>query len=393
MIDQAQRLSDLCIGDIEKIKPEKEPDKTFWYIDISSVDNIEKKIVSPTLTIGRSASVRARQIVRKNDVLVSTTRPNLNAVALVGEKYNGEICSTGFCVLRCDSELDPEYLFFFVRSNLFVESLSNLVQGALYPAVTNKQVLMQLIPWPPISLQREIAAKAKEQLAELDKARKAMEIQLRDVCLLESRILYNIFNGLDSMPKDKIGEMAETKSGSTPARSDKRYWESAEIPWVKTGEVAYIPISKTEECISRVALDECPMKLLPPKTVLVAMYGQGKTRGQSAILEVEAATNQACFAILPNDTWEPEFLYLWLKRSYNDLRELSNNRGGNQANLNGGLLNAFKVPTIPKNEQREIVKKINTALQEVGRIKKSCEASLSEINAMPGRILTRAFEM
>jgi len=109
------------------------------------------------------------------------------------------------------------------------------------------------------------------------------------------------------VPRKVLGDHTPTTSGSTPSRSDKRYWEPAEVPWVKTGEVAFAPITRTEEAISKVALAECSLTLLPPKTVLVAMYGQGKTRGQSAILEMAATTNQACFAILPNDTWEPEF--------------------------------------------------------------------------------------
>jgi type I restriction enzyme S subunit len=90
------------------------------------------------------------------------------------------------------------------------------------------------------------------------------------------------------------------------------------------------------------------LSILPPKTVLVAMYGWGKTRGQCAILEVEATTNQACFAILPNATWNSDFLFYWFMLSYQDLRSLSENRGSNQANLIGGLLNALTIPAPPK---------------------------------------------
>ena len=149
------------------------------------------------------------------------------------------------------------------------------------------------------------------------------------------------------------GDYAQTTSGSTPARGKKDYWQPAEIPWVKTAEVTFRSITSAEESISKIALAECSLTLLPPNTVLVAMYGQGKTRGQSAILEISATINQACFAILPNETWVPEFLHLWLTANYQNLRGLSEGRGGNQANLNGALLNALKVPAPTKQPPAE----------------------------------------
>jgi len=132
---------------------------------------------------------------------------------------------------------------------------------------------------------------------------------------------------------------------------------------------------------------------LPPKTILVAMYGQGKTRGQSAILEIPATTNQACFAILPNDTWETDFLDLWLKSSYQELRDLSEDRGGNQANLNGALLKALEVPAPSRVEQREIVARIAGALTEINALEISSKLTLEEINHLPERILKQTFEM
>lgn len=129
-----------------------------------------------------------------------------------------------------------------------------------------------------------------------------------------------------------------------------------------------------------------------PKTILVAMYGQGKTRGQSAILEIPATTNQACFAILPNDTWAPDFLYLWLKSSYQDLRDLSADRGGNQAALNGALMNALEVPAPSKTEQQHIVARIQAAMAEIDAMEDASKAALEDINRLPSRVLAQAFK-
>jgi type I restriction enzyme S subunit len=186
-------LNNLCERNIASINPKAKPDKEFWYVDISAVDNTTKKITSPWRINGKSASVRARQIVHQNDVIVSTTRPNLNAVAIVPSELHGEVCSTGFCVLRCGPELDPDYLFSFVQSKMFVDLLVDLVQGALYPAVTDKQIFIQSIPWVPLNQQRQIAAKLKAQLAEVETARKAAEMQLAEIKRLPTRLLAQAF--------------------------------------------------------------------------------------------------------------------------------------------------------------------------------------------------------
>jgi len=186
-------LSDLCQRPVSSTDPKRKPEHEFWYVDISSVDNTTKRIASPRRVKGRDASVRARQLMHVNDVLVATTRPNLNAVALVPEQYDREICSTGFCVLRAGPELDPEYLFYCVQSPGFVESLVDLTQGALYPAVTDRQVLAQTIPWLCVDDQRQIAARLKAQLAEVETVRQAAQTQLAEINRLPQRLLAHAF--------------------------------------------------------------------------------------------------------------------------------------------------------------------------------------------------------
>ena len=240
--------------------------------------------------------------------------------------------------------------------------------------------------------QKTIAARLKAQLAEVETARQAAQAQLDDTRLLRGRLLKALFSELDAGPKKTLGDCAETTSGSTPSRSNKQYWQPTEIAWVKTGEVAFAPITATEEAISKLALAECSLSLLPPKTILIAMIGQGKTRGQSAILEIPAATNQNCFAVKPNDTWEPDFLFLWMKSSYQDLRDLSADRGGSQAALNGALLKALQVPAPSKTEQQRIVARIQVTMAEVDAMEQASQAALQDINRLPSRVLAHAFD-
>jgi type I restriction enzyme, S subunit len=99
----------------------------------------------------------------------------------------------------------------------------------------------------------------------------------------------------------RIGEICDLKSGGTPNRSKAEYWKNGHIPWVKTGEVDYCVINDTEEKITTAGLADSSARLFPSGTLLMAMYGQGITRGKVAILGIEAATNQACVAIIPPD--------------------------------------------------------------------------------------------
>jgi type I restriction enzyme S subunit len=164
-------------------------------VDISSVDNQRKVITEARPLPGKAAPSRARQVIRTNDVLVATTRPNLNAVALVPPDLDNQITSTGFCVLRSNGEIEPEYLFAFVRTPAFVRSLSDLVKGALYPAVTDGQVRAQRLPLPPLPDQRRVAARLREQLSAVAEARAAVQAQSQAFDTLTAALLREAFDG------------------------------------------------------------------------------------------------------------------------------------------------------------------------------------------------------
>lgn len=143
--------------------------------------------------------------------------------------------------------------------------------------------------------------------------------------------------------------------GGTPLRSVDAYWSGGTIPWVKTGEVNYSVIRSTEERITQAGMDNSSARLLPPGTLLIAMFGQGVTRGRVAILGIEAACNQACAAVRPrNDRIDTRFLYHLLTSKYEELRQLAH--GGQQQNLNIDIVRNFQV-AVPQSreEQGEIV--------------------------------------
>ena len=168
---------DTTIGDVVVPKVEQRTpsaDEDFIYIDISSVDRVAKKIVNSQILSGKDAPSRARQVVTSGDVLVSMTRPNLNAVAMVSKDLDGQIASTGFDVLRAKN-IESRWLYYLVRTNDFVTAMSDLVQGALYPAVRPRDIRNFIIPLAPLNEQKRITEKLDTLLAHMDSCQTHLE--------------------------------------------------------------------------------------------------------------------------------------------------------------------------------------------------------------------------
>jgi type I restriction enzyme, S subunit len=154
---------------------------------------------------------------------------------------------------------------------------------------------------------------------------------------------------------ERVADSNAVSSGGTPSRAKPEYWTGGTIPWVKTTEVNYSIITKTSEHITQRGLEESAAKLLPVGTVLLAMYGQGMTRGKVGILGIEAACNQACAAIQPNsDALDSRYLYHYLASQYDEMRQLAH--GGQQQNLNLDIVGDFPI-NYPKDRkaQAEVV--------------------------------------
>lgn len=154
-----------------------------------------------------------------------------------------------------------------------------------------------------------------------------------------------------------IEDIATVTSGGTPSRNNKSYWNGT-IPWVTTAEVGFGTILDTSEKITEEGLKNSSAKLFPINTILMAMYGQGKTRGKVGKLGIEATTNQACAAILLNEGYVVDYYFQFLMSRYDHIRDLSNS--GSQENLSGGIVKSIQVPVPPLPEQKKIAQILST---------------------------------
>lgn len=166
-----------------------------------------------------------------------------------------------------------------------------------------------------------------------------------------------------------LGELSEISSGGTPNRANQHFWNGS-IPWVSTALIDFNLIDRAEEYITEEGLKNSSAKLYPVGTLLMAMYGQGKTRGKIAILNIEASTNQACASIVTNkEVLNHLFAFQNLSKRYSEIRDLSNQ--GGQENLSGGIIKKINIsfPSVPEQQKiadflTQIDNKINQLSQK-----------------------------
>jgi type I restriction enzyme S subunit len=151
-----------------------------------------------------------------------------------------------------------------------------------------------------------------------------------------------------------IGTFAECLSGATPKTDVADYWESGTIPWMSSGEVNNRVIKSVKATITQQGYDSCSTKMVPQNTVVVALAGQGKTRGMVAITRIPLCTNQSLCAIVTDETVDGDFLYHFLRSQYQQLRSVSSG-DGMRGGLNLAMIRAYRIPVPPLKVQREIV--------------------------------------
>jgi type I restriction enzyme S subunit len=299
----------------ETTDPTKDPEGEFDYIDISGIDRKTKCIVSTSRLRGNEAPSRARKLVQFGDTLVSTVRPNLNAVAMVPESLSVQIASTGFCVLRANEKLvDRRFLFFYTRSDGFIRQLLRNVRGASYPAVTDRNVFDSIIPLPVRSEQRQI-------VEILDRSDVLCQLKAESERMIQ-RILPALFHKHFGSPDcwDANGQvvplsnLVTPRGGGTPSKMNAEFW-GGDTPWVSPKDMKRDFISDAEDHITLKAVRETVGELIPVNSILVVVRGMILTHSVPiAITEREVAINQDMKALtITDDRISPQYLFASLR--------------------------------------------------------------------------------
>ena len=158
----------------------------------------------------------------------------------------------------------------------------------------------------------------------------------------------------DGVEYKPIGSFAQCVAGATPNSKDPSLWDG-NIPWMSSGEVNKRIIRSTDRCITQRGFDSCSTKMIPAGAVVVALAGQGKTRGTVARTRIELCTNQSLCAIISDANVDSDFLFHYLVSQYNNLRAVSSG-DGTRGGLNLKMIREYRVPVPPVEIQREIVR-------------------------------------
>ncbi len=376
--------------------PLKQPETSFTYIDLSSVDNELGRIVSPKVLHGKDAPSRARKVVKAGDVIFATTRPYLKGIALVPAEYDGQICSTGFSVLRAQQDvLLPQWLYYACRSDLVLDQVLPHMRGASYPAVTDKDVLAATIPIPPLSEQQRIVARIEELAAKIERACELRREAAQEVEAIYDAAVTEVLNSLVDAELVTIDTIADVRGGVQ--KGPHRAAANNPVRYLTVAHVQRNRISLDDPRYFEVSVDELERWRLEPGDVLM-IEGNGSANeiGRTALFKGElrdCVHQNHVIRIRPDQTRiNPEFLNVYLNspvgraevqaqsQSTSGLRTLSVNR-----------IKQIKVVLPLLNEQRSIMAYLDSVQVKADVLKRLQAESVTELDALLPTVLTRAF--
>lgn len=283
-------------------------------------------------------------------------------------------CSAHALVLRAIPEvIDPKLFPFFLHSDQFMHRAVDISVGGLSPTINWTKLKTQEFLLPP----KDQQAKLAELLWAADHALETA-MTLHTSVISQKKALQRRHFENDIHPTKPLGECAKIYTGGTPNRKRPEYW-GGDVPWIKTGEINYTIIEDTEEKITEAGLNGSSAKIVPAGSLLMAMYGQGITRGRVGITGIPASINQACAAIEIADATIAKHTFFFLERKYEDIRDLA--QGANQQNLNLAIVKSIEIPQPPDHILQETVAHFEGISESVRAV---------EENTRQGRLLLKS---
>lgn len=426
-------------------------DMPVTFIPMAAVDDISGKIVKPQ--VREIASVwKGYTRFSEGDVLFAKITPCMEngKAAIAHGLINGlGFGSTEFHVLRPTEAVEGKWIFYYVRQQSFRDSAARMMTGtAGQLRVPAKYLSESVIPLAPLAEQQRIVEAIEAQFTRLDAGVAALKrlrsnlkrykaAVLKAACegnLVEqdpddepaSELLKRILKerrakwaaeqrakgkdprkltykepaapdtaDLPDLPEGwvwaTVEQLSEVATGATPLRSNLAYYDGGDIAWVTSGALNQPFVVQPSEYITQLAIAETNAKVFPSGTLLVAMYGEGKTRGKVSELIIDAATNQACAALLFTGTAEniKPYVKLFFLKNYEDLRRLAS--GGVQPNLNLTIIRETFLPLPPLQEQVQIINETEAILSIVDELENITSLEVKRAERLRQAILREAF--
>ena len=325
--------------------------------------------------------------VYPGDILISRLPDPIGRSCMVPQDIGRAITAVDCTILRVNrSNYNPHFFVYYTQTDLYRSKLSYFLTGTTRKRISRKNLEKIVVPHYSREYQDTIVKR-------LDKITHLISMRTRQLDkldeLVKSRFI-EMFGDIHSNPKGfsykKIVEFAKCIAGATPSTKNKDYWNNDIIPWMSSGEVNQGRIWKTEKKISQLGYDSCSTRMIPEHTVVMAMAGQGRTRGTVAIAEIPLCTNQSICSIITDDTIDADYLYTYLQFQYDNLRNISNGSAG-RGGLNIKLIGQFAVLVPPLMLQ----KRFSLFLNECDKSKLAVQKSLDELETLKKSLMQTYF--
>ena len=317
----------------------------------------------------------------KGDVLFGKLRPYL-AKCVVADTDG--VCSSEFLVLSPSDEVVPAYLNATMLMQEFIDAVDASTYGAKMPRADWGFIGQQRLPLPPPDEQQAIADYLDTETARIDTLVQEKEELIGLLREWRQSVIAEYTSGA-TQPHDKkatgnvhmpwipsdwsmvrLGKYARIGNGSTPLKDNASYWEGGTFPWLNSAVVNRDTVDEGSEYVTDAALRACHLPIVEPGALLVALTGQGKTRGQVTVLRIQATINQhLAYLALDDARFDSHFLFWALTGMYAALRMVSDGQGGTKGALTCDDLARFEVPMPPLALQREIAKAVSNEATKI----------------------------
>jgi type I restriction enzyme, S subunit len=349
----------------------------------------------------------SERFLREGDILWNSTGTGTIGRAALYKNLDGYakvVVDSHVTIVRANEACDSRFLHYFIRSSLVQSKIEDMQSGSTNQVELSRgQVLNTIIPIAPLNEQKRIADKLDRLLAKVDNCRERLDrISLIIKRFRQSILIAAISGDITEKWRDEHGitfrwkhtdiqTVAKVGTGSTPLRSNSSYFAENGVPWVTSAATGQLLVIAASEFVTKAAITDHRLKIYPIGTLLVAMYGEGKTRGQVTELGIEATINQACAAIVVDELLAmKKYIKLALQANYLEMREMA--EGGNQPNLNLSKIKEFPLKLPSLDEQHEIIKWVEKLFDFADRLEARYQTARAQIDKFTPALLDKAFK-